>query len=462
MYAVLDIETTGGKFNEEGITEIAIYRFDGREVVDQFISLVNPEQPIQPFVVQLTGINNKMLRNAPKFYEVAKRIIEITNECTIVAHNAPFDYRILRLEFDRLGYDYQRKSLCTVDLSKELLPEEESHSLGKLARSLGIPMTDRHRASGDALATVKLFKLLLNRDTKKKIIQQSVNLNVPKKMETKLRDLLETVPSTTGVFYLHNAKGKIIFIGRSRNMKKRLNQYFTNENKKSRQIQERTAAVSVEETGSELIATLKEYEELKQNRPYYNTLKREQFTSQLVIKIDPDGFASLVVERPDDRPDPIAYFANSSSAKKHLLDYVDKYDLCLNRTSMKKDKGACENYKLGTCKGACVGNEEPSSYNARVEDLIREHSFFGRDLAIIDRGRNAKERAVILIENGKLRGMGYFNLNFQINDPQILHKIITPMKDNAVFRFIIQRHLRSKKVLKIIDLKAINQSETKN
>ena len=161
MYAILDIETTGGQFNEEGITEIAIYKFDGHEIVDQFISLVNPEIPIQPFVVKLTGINNAMLVSAPKFFEVAKRIIEITSDCIIVAHNASFDYRILRTEFRRLGYNFEAKTICTVELAKKLIPEQPSYSLGKLVRALGIPMADRHRASGDALATVKLFKMLL-------------------------------------------------------------------------------------------------------------------------------------------------------------------------------------------------------------------------------------------------------------------------------------------------------------
>src|SRR5690606_8354951 len=117
VYAVIDIENTGGQYNKEGITEIAIYRFDGTEIVDQIISLVNPEIPIQPFVVKLTGINNAMLRLAPKFYEVAKRIIEITEGCIVVAHNASFDYRILQLEFGRLGYDFQKPTLCTVELS---------------------------------------------------------------------------------------------------------------------------------------------------------------------------------------------------------------------------------------------------------------------------------------------------------------------------------------------------------
>ena len=132
MYAILDIETTGGKFNEEGITEIAIYRHNGREITDQFISLVNPEREIQPFVQKLTGINSKMLRSAPRFFEVAKRIIEITEDCLVVAHNADFDYRILRTEFKRLGYNFEKKSICTVSLSQELLSNMESYKLGEL------------------------------------------------------------------------------------------------------------------------------------------------------------------------------------------------------------------------------------------------------------------------------------------------------------------------------------------
>lgn len=219
MYAILDIETTGGKYNEEGITEIAIYKYDGHQVVDQFISLINPEREIQPFVVNLTGINSKMLRNAPKFYEVAKRIVEITEDCILVAHNAQFDNRILKTEFRRLGFDFERKTLCTVELAKDLIPGQASYSLGKLVRSLGIPVTDRHRASGDALATVKLFKMLLDKDTSKNIIQQSIRLNPKFQLEPRLLDIIEQMPSVTGVYYMHKADGEIIYIGKSNNIK---------------------------------------------------------------------------------------------------------------------------------------------------------------------------------------------------------------------------------------------------
>ena len=214
MYTILDIETTGGKFNEEGITEIAIYKFDGHTVVDQFISLVNPEKEIQPFVVKLTGINNKMLQNAPKFYEIAKRILEITKDATLVAHNTSFDYRILRTEFDRLGYNFTRNTLCTVELSKKLILDQPSYSLGKLIKALGIPMTDRHRASGDALATVQLFKLLLEKDVTKTIIQDSVKYHDKRVEKERLQKLIAAVPKELGLFYIHGADGKVIYLGR--------------------------------------------------------------------------------------------------------------------------------------------------------------------------------------------------------------------------------------------------------
>jgi len=232
LYAILDIESTGGKYNEEGITEIAIYKFDGNEIVDQFSSLINPERKIQSFVVGLTGINNEMLHQAPKFYEIAKRIIEITEGCIIVAHNAKFDYRMLKLEFDRLGYPYERKTLCTVKLSKKLLPNFESYSLGKLVRKLGIPITDRHRASGDALATVKLFKLLLEKDTDKEIISSHLKLNAVSSIDKKLIRLIDDLPNAVGVYYFSNKEGDIIYVGKSNDIKKRANQHFISDAQK--------------------------------------------------------------------------------------------------------------------------------------------------------------------------------------------------------------------------------------
>ncbi len=276
MYAILDIETTGGKYNEEGITEIAIHKFDGHTTVDQFISLINPEREIQEFVVKLTGINQKMLRNAPKFHEVAKQIVEITEGCIIIAHNATFDYRILRTEFNRLGFNFQRNTICTVELSQKLLPEEESHSLGKLCRSLGIVVAGRHRANGDALATVQLFKLLLEKDTNKDILKNTIKYFDNRTTKQKLKKLLEIAPETAGVFYLHNNDGKILFLGRGSNIKKELNNVFLKTSVRAQKIHEKVTALTFENTGNELITRLKYYLELDILKPKYNIKKKKK------------------------------------------------------------------------------------------------------------------------------------------------------------------------------------------
>ncbi|UAM99498.1 ribonuclease H-like domain-containing protein [Polaribacter litorisediminis] len=280
MYVILDIETTGGKFNEEGITEIAIYKFDGHQVVDQFISLVNPEKPIQEFVVRLTGINNKMLRNAPKFYEVAKRIVEITKDCILVAHNATFDYRILRTEFDRLGFDFFRNTLCTVELSQNLIENQTSYSLGKLTKSLGIPITDRHRANGDALATVQLFKLLLEKDFEKTVIQNSVKYFDKRQEKEKLKNLIDEIPNVLGIYYIHDSEGKVIFIGKGKNIKAELNNLFIKTSRRAVKIQDRANSVTYNRTGNELFTRLKYYLQLEKIAPKFNFKKNFKITKE--------------------------------------------------------------------------------------------------------------------------------------------------------------------------------------
>jgi DNA polymerase-3 subunit epsilon len=311
-----------------------------------------------------------MLRSAPKFHEIAKRIIEITQDAVLVAHNAQFDYRILRTEFRRLGYNYQRKTLCTVDLSKKLIPEAESHSLGKLVRSLGIPVSDRHRANGDALATLKLFKLLLSKDTNKSIVKSVVREETMGELSPNQLDIVESMPSETGVYYMHNKEGEIIFLGKSKNIKKRVNQHFTKGGKKARCIQKETKKVTFEITGSELIAHLKENEELQRNKPVYNDLQK--------IK------ASEIVN--------------------------------------------------GT--------------------LPEDHELYGKNAVIIDKGRELGERSAILIKAGEFRGLGFYDLNHQINNMPILESIITPMENTGYATRIITAYLRKGKVLKIIELTA--------
>jgi DNA polymerase-3 subunit epsilon len=451
LYCILDIETTGGQFNEEGITEIAIYKFDGHEVVDQFISLVNPEIPIQPFVVKLTGINNAMLRSAPKFFEVAKRIIEITSDCVIVAHNASFDYRILRTEFKRLGYDFQAKTLCTVELSKKLIPDQPSYSLGKLVRALGIPMSDRHRASGDAIATTKLFKMLLEKDVEKQILNDYIKQEIQKGIAPKLLDIVEHLPSKTGIYYIHNEKGDLIYIGKSRNIKKRINQHFTGTSTKSKKIQREVYSVTPEETGSELIALLKESEEIKINKPVYNRAQRKSiYEWALYSEKDSNGYLNLRLQKVDGRKKEITSFTTLQEGKNALFRITEKYHLCQKLTGLYQTNADCFQYKIKECDGACIGKITAEEYNARVQKLITENSFENKNFVLLDRGRNINERSVVLIENGIYKGYAFYDLNYQVTNIDVLKNIIIPMQNNRDAKTIIQGQIRKSKSLKVI------------
>ncbi|MGM8363141.1 exonuclease domain-containing protein [Flavobacterium sp. ARAG 55.4] len=451
MYAILDIETTGGQFNEEGITEIAIYKFDGHQIVDQFISLVNPEIPIQPFVVKLTGINNAMLRSAPKFHEVAKRIVEITTDCVLVAHNADFDYRILRTEFRRLGYDFNTKTLCTVELSKKLLPEQTSHSLGKLVRALGIPMADRHRASGDAMATVKLFKMLLDKDVEKEIITGLIKSEIQKGIAPKLLDIIESLPSKTGVYYIHNEQGKIIFIGKSRNIKKRVNQHFTGITRSAKKIQSEVYTVTFEETGNELIALIKEAQEIKINKPVYNRMSRKNhFSWAIYSEKDSAGYLRLKLQKTDGRKKEILSYLNAADGKNALHSITENYQLCQKLTGLYESKTNCFQVTTNECDGACTGKISPSDYNLRVQNFIDKNSFDNKNMIIVDRGRNVNERSAVLVENGVYKGYAYYDLNYQINNPEILKNILIPMQSSRDIQRIIQTYIRKNKALKII------------
>ena len=453
MYAILDIETTGGKYNEEGITEIAIHKFDGHKVVDKFISLVNPEKEIQPFVVKLTGINNKMLRTAPKFYEVAKRIVEITKDTVLVAHNAQFDYRILRTEFRRLGFDFERKTICTVELSKQLIPGKESYSLGKLVRSLGIPVSDRHRANGDALATVDLFKLLLLKDLDKSIITKTIKDSSLGELSPRQIDIIEQLPSKTGVYYLHNKEGDIIFIGKSNNIKKRVNKHFTSNGEKARKLQKQTRTVTYENTGNELVSLLKEYEELKRNSPKFNSKLRNQLYNYGVFSTKTtEGYIALKIERVLNTTTPVFTHTSLASAHNSLNKIRNEFQLCDKINDISKAKSNCGNYEDNKCLGACINKESIENYNLRAQKAIDSYSLANKNIIIIDKGREIGEKSAVLIQKGHYKGFGFFNLNHQINNIAILESIITPTIGDKNTNHIIETYLRKRKVQQIIEL----------
>ena len=312
-------------------------------------------------------------------------------------------------------------------------------------------MSDRHRANGDAIATVKLFQLLLDKDVRKTIISDAVKQETKRQLEPKLLSILESLPSTTGIYYMHNDAGDIIYIGKSKNIKKRINQHFTSDTHKSKKMQLHVASISYESMGSELAALLKESEEIKINKPIYNrALRRTVFTHGLYSFTDENGYLNLKIDKADGRKKPITTFSNLQSAKSFLFRITDEHNLCQKLTGLYPTKQNCFNYTIKTCYGACLNIEVTDAYNDRVSNVITMNSFENKNFVIIDKGRSYDERCALLIENGLFKGLTFFNLNFQINNIEVLRSLVTPMQHNKDVQHIIKNYIRKNKKLKIL------------
>lgn len=447
MYAIVDIETTGLSPAREKITEIAIYIHDGEKIVEEFSTLLNPEVDIPYRITQLTGINNKMVKEAPKFYEIAKRIVEMTEGTTLVGHNVAFDYNFIRKEFREFGYDYQRKKICTCQLGRKLLPGRRSYALGKLCSELGIEITDRHRAFGDALATVRLFEILLKVETNiQDLTLRGLNSNINPK-------LIKKLPHDSGVYYFYDTDGELIYVGKSKNIHDRVISHLTNNrSKRAIEMRNRIADIGFEPTGNELIALLLESDEIKKHQPHYNrALRRSTFQWGLFLTKDKNGYLRLAIERNDQEDIPLTTFNSLMSAKNHLFTLTEAFCLCQKLCGLFETNGSCFQYKLKQCNGACIGEESPEIYNKRVLLAIEPYHFDLKTFLVVDEGRLAGEKSVVCVEHGKYLGFGFIdfslNGNLRIED---LKACIKPYQDNRDVQQIIRGHLKRNKSLKVI------------
>ncbi len=455
-FAVLDIETTGGSPKYEKITEIAIYIHNGVEIIDEFSSLINPEKNIPYFITSLTGITNEMVAEAPKFFEVARQIVEITENCIVVGHNVQFDYGFIREEFRQLGYDFQRKTLCTLKLSRKLIPGYRSYSLGKLCEQLSITINGRHRACGDAYATVKLFDILRE---KNRLNGNELPLMI--KPEGRLKNLngflkpgdITDLPAATGVYYFHDSEGNLIYVGKSRNIHSRVLGHLGNRSsKKATEMSGRIAGISYELTGSELVALLKESEEIKKFKPRYNRAQRRTLTAWgLYSHNDESGYLNFrIIKTSSENRLPHITFNSSKEGKDWLALQIQKHWLCQKLSGMYQTDGACFHYSIRQCNGACAGAEAKSVYNARAKKMLDSLELEDDNLIMIDRGRTPDERTIVLIENGHYKGFGFLDTSSSYLQVEDLKACISVAADNREIRQIIRSWLRKNKIEKLI------------
>jgi DNA polymerase-3 subunit epsilon len=455
MYAIIDIETTGGSARTEKITEVAIYLHDGEKITEEFVTLVNPERSIPYFITNLTGITNEMVEDAPRFYEIAKTIVELTDGRAFVAHNAKFDYSFIRHEFKSLGFNYRRKVIDTVTLSRKLFPGHRSYSLGNICRDLKIDIKGRHRASGDALATVKLFEMLLKKDIDTNGARSNLIRNTRLSKLNPRLDIskIDSIPDEPGIYYFYNETGDLIYIGKSRNLQQRISTHLSNNTtNRSMEMRDLIADIDWVRTGSELIALLMESFEIKENKPLYNRAQRRTgFQWAIFSFTDRNGYLNFRFGQTNSDENPLSVFSSREKAKSRLTSLVETYELCQKLAGLYESDEACFQYHVGICKGACCGKETPKEYNERACRAAEEFVFTRRNFFIIDKGRDEEERCAVKVINGKYAGYGYFNINDMGFGLSAVHDCIIQAPDNNDIQVILKQYLRSYRVEKIIE-----------
>jgi DNA polymerase III subunit epsilon len=463
LYAIVDIETTGGQASSDKITEIAIVLHDGEKIVDSYETLIQPERSIPYYITQVTGINDEMVSNAPKFYEVAKQIVKMTEGAIFVAHNVRFDYGFIQEEFRRLGFTYVRQQLCTVKLSRKAFPGLRSYALGNLIKHFNIQVNDRHRAMADVLATVNVFERVLakpeNKEEAKLLINKGIKENhLPNDIPM---EMLHKLPETCGVYYLHDKQGEVIYVGKSINIQKRIFEHFADKTIKGDKLQNIVYDISFEETGSELVALLLEDYEIKRLKPSINKAQRKTYFPYGVYSFkDEKGYvrfhAVKNVATIRKKHHFLQEFEKLSDAKSYLKGIAKRYELCeklmepaYTEGSINFSEKGCFYYQIGQCHGACVGVEENETYNERAELAIeRMNTLFEEDFFIIDKGKNADERAVISIQNGQYYGFGYIDSgNMMAED---LLEAVKKYPKSAECNRVIRLFLNKNKGVKIL------------
>lgn len=448
LYSIIDIETTGGHASGNRIIEIAIYNFDGETIVDSYQTLVNPERRIPAFITSLTGITNEMVEDAPVFRDVAKEILSFTSESIFVAHNVNFDYTFVKKELEALEIPFNRPKLCTVRLSRKIFPGLPSYSLGNLCGSLSIDIQDRHRATGDAAATTRLLHKLLLNDTEN-FITRSLK---PNSRETLLpahlpREQFDALPETAGVYYFHDAKGKVIYVGKAINIRKRVISHFSGKQRsiKSQQFMSAIYGLSFETCSSELLALLLESAEIKKYWPVYNSIQKLSEKNYGIYQYeDSVGYLRFSIAPVTKQHKPVVCFRSMGEARQFLIEKAREHALCHRRCGLQT-----ANCSLTVQCPACNGTISIYAYNARIKSAVHSFNDSKRTYVIRQPGRSVGEYAVVLVEAGKYLGYGYVPDDITVTSLEELKPFVNGHADNQDIQKILAMYNRSVAVVEM-------------
>ncbi|MFB2120015.1 exonuclease domain-containing protein [Parapedobacter sp. 2B3] len=418
QYAIVDIETTGGYAAGSGITEVAILIHDGQRVVDRYTTLVNPHRPIPLSIQAMTGITDELVADSPAFDKLAPRIHRLLADRIFVAHNVNFDYSFVKYHLAAAGYHLDVPRLCTVRMSRKLRPGLPSYSLGRLCDALGIPITNRHRAGGDAEATALLFGSLVQWDTEGVIAEMLKKTSKHQQLPPNLpKEQFDALPHGAGVYYFRDKGGKVIYVGKARNIYKRISQHFTGHTPQPQRqhFLRHIHAVTYERCGTELMALLLEAAEIQRLWPAYNrALKRFEPKYALYAYEDYGGYLRLAVGKHGKHHNHVHVFHRHIDAYNLLLRLVREFDL---------HPALC-----GIGKPSVP--PPPEVHNPRVQRALNGLSRQLPSFAIFDKGRDSHEASCVWVEQGKLYGMGYVSEHADMPSPEAVKEILTRYPSN--------------------------------
>ncbi len=463
-FAITDIETSGSGIRGNKITEICVMVVQNGAVIDEYSSLVNPSQSIPLYIESLTGINDEMLSNAPQFSEIAAEVDAITKDCVFVAHNVNFDYNIIRAEFSKIGREFKRKRLCTVRLTKKLIPGLFSYSLGNICTSINIPHYDRHRAGGDCEATVTLFQRCLSLDQEYEVITKFLNQRTAASYlppNFKNSDF-EKIPTSTGVYFFKDKDGIPLYIGKAKNIKSRIKSHFQERSNRKYKLMQETYSIDYELTGNEFLALLRESELILKYFPRYNKAQKKISRPYTLTSYhNQKGIEQFALHKNKISPVSWMKFYTREEAIRFLEFICEEYQLCPKYCGLQAGVKYCDHYKISSCSGACKNEIDAEEYNARVSKAIDYIGQFEDSCLLVEKGRTTKEKSFIYLKKGRYAGYGFIDNSDEFNHPEEFKNFLIPQKNSSYADRIVSRYLNTQKDLVKLPLNADSERQSK-
>lgn len=427
MYAIVDIETTGSHAHSNGITEIAIVLHNGKEVEGRYETLINPGVPIPRYVATLTGISNQMVADAPPFPSVAYHIYNLLKGRIFVAHNVNFDHSFIKYHLLQAGYEWRTQKLCTLRLSRHAFPGLRKYGLEYLCQEFNILNDRRHRAGGDAEATTILFDMILKKGgekllkefMKKEGREQILPPNLPKEHISRL-------PYLPGVYYFHDEKGKVIYVGKAKCLKQRVVSHFTGLDigKKRQEFLKKIHAISFKECATEFTASILESVEIKRLWPAYNySQKRFEQLFGIYVFEDAKGYLRLAIDRKRKILQPLVTFSLLSEGYTLLWKMVKLFEL--NPRLCFLDQTNTSEIEV-----------DVDDYNEKVRAAVEWLQSHNETFLIKEEERNIF--SYVLVERGKFYGMGLLKNEMNCTELEALKTKLTAYPENEIIRSMVR------------------------